>query len=444
MNTRSYLASKALLLTMVAAPAAILGGLAWDRHLNAPPTADVPNPTMPSPNATNTLLEASAQVVRTKDVDNAIASKPQPHEHAYTPAERANLVAANATALATVRRALGEPFENKPMRRFDQLLPELAKYRGLARLLLLESEVREANGDYAGAVDSNLDAIQLGVMVPRGGVVIHGLVGIACQAIGEKSIWKMIDHLNADQAAAAARRLETIDSQSVPYVETMRQEKWGTEASLVNELRHKSNYDLWREIAVMNGTDDSGSPKLSLGESFAVYQRLALISKQDVVDHYGRWMDAQIAAADQPYSLSPPKIASPSDPINQVIAPVMDQAQFKWCTTRLNNGLLTCALALRAYQARHGAYPADLAALVSDGLLTRVPADPFAPTKDSPFHYQQKADGTFLLYSVGPDGIDNGGAPVDLTKGNISNRNFLQKDDQGDWVYGVNTPHPSL
>lgn len=64
-------------------------------------------------------------------------------------------------------------------------------------------------------------------------------------------------------------------------------------------------------------------------------------------------------------------------------------------------------LALRCYQSSKGQPPARLEDIVPD-YLTRVPQDPF-PRHALVYHPQ----GTnWLLYSIGPDGVDNGGRPV--------------------------------
>jgi hypothetical protein len=60
--------------------------------------------------------------------------------------------------------------------------------------------------------------------------------------------------------------------------------------------------------------------------------------------------------------------------------------------------------ALAAYRADRGAYPADLAALVPKYLPT-MPEDPFS---GGPLRYKREESG-FLLYSVGPNGNDDGG-----------------------------------
>ena len=67
--------------------------------------------------------------------------------------------------------------------------------------------------------------------------------------------------------------------------------------------------------------------------------------------------------------------------------------------------LTITALALKRYQLRHGQYLADLSALVPE-FLASVPRD---PADGQPLRYRLKPDGTFLLYSIGEDGTDNGG-----------------------------------
>jgi hypothetical protein len=63
---------------------------------------------------------------------------------------------------------------------------------------------------------------------------------------------------------------------------------------------------------------------------------------------------------------------------------------------------------LAAYRADHRAYPASLNELAPK-YLTRLPCDSFS---DRPLHYQKQAAG-FLLYSVGPNGVDDGGRTYD-------------------------------
>jgi len=88
------------------------------------------------------------------------------------------------------------------------------------------------------------------------------------------------------------------------------------------------------------------------------------------------------------------------------------------------------AIALRRYQLRHGNYPPALDSLVPEFVST-VPLD---PVDGNPLHYRPKADKTFLLYSVGESGKDDGGDPS-LEKGVTSSSYKWQNPHALDWVW---------
>jgi hypothetical protein len=69
--------------------------------------------------------------------------------------------------------------------------------------------------------------------------------------------------------------------------------------------------------------------------------------------------------------------------------------------------LLQLELALRMYQHQHERYPKALDELAPNTLAT-LPLDPFS---GKPFLYRMSGD-SYVLYSVGPNGIDDGGALV--------------------------------
>jgi hypothetical protein len=74
--------------------------------------------------------------------------------------------------------------------------------------------------------------------------------------------------------------------------------------------------------------------------------------------------------------------------------------------------MLITALALKRYSLQHGRAPKSLESLVP-GFLPAVPIDGM---DGKPMRYRLIEDGTFLLYSVGEDGVDDGG-DCSLVKG---------------------------
>jgi hypothetical protein len=67
--------------------------------------------------------------------------------------------------------------------------------------------------------------------------------------------------------------------------------------------------------------------------------------------------------------------------------------------------MTVAAIALRRFELRHGRLASELAALVPE-FLAEIPRDYM---DGSPLRYHLNTDGTVTLYSVGEDGLDNGG-----------------------------------
>ena len=76
--------------------------------------------------------------------------------------------------------------------------------------------------------------------------------------------------------------------------------------------------------------------------------------------------------------------------------------------TETERQMTLAAIALKRYQLRHGTLPPSLEALVPELL----PAVPYDYMSAKPLGYRLKADGTYVLYSIGEDGKDDGGDPT--------------------------------
>jgi hypothetical protein len=92
--------------------------------------------------------------------------------------------------------------------------------------------------------------------------------------------------------------------------------------------------------------------------------------------------------------------------------------------------MIVTAVALKRYQLKHGNYPQTLDLLVPE-FVSAIPPD---PVDGKPLRYQPKADGTFLLYSVGENGVDDGGDPA-LEKGAESSSFNWLNPHALDWVW---------
>ena len=88
------------------------------------------------------------------------------------------------------------------------------------------------------------------------------------------------------------------------------------------------------------------------------------------------------------------------------------------------------AIALKRFELAHGNYPTNLNLLVPK-FISAVPRD---PVDGQPLRYHSKTNGTFLLYSVGENGVDDGGNPA-LEK-NVAGESFHWLNPHAlDWVW---------
>ena len=100
----------------------------------------------------------------------------------------------------------------------------------------------------------------------------------------------------------------------------------------------------------------------------------------------------------------------------------------KTASSEVARRLAITAIVLKRYQLRHGNYPSRLSETTPEFLAT-VPLD---PVDGQPLRYRLNPDGTFLLYSIGDDGVDDGGNPV--PSGFVANPNWYWQRGR-DWVW---------
>lgn len=93
--------------------------------------------------------------------------------------------------------------------------------------------------------------------------------------------------------------------------------------------------------------------------------------------------------------------------------------------------VVVAAIALKRFQLKHGNLPETLGELAPE-FFSSVPVDPY---DGKPLRYHPNADGTFLLYCVGEDGVDDGGDPT-LPAGIINHASiYWQNTHARDWVW---------
>lgn len=317
-------------------------------------------------------------------------------------------VALYAEVLTLVRQALHQECRIPTPSDFDEVLPYLADFRGLVRLLAMEAEVRRIEGNYAAAADSALDALRVGRDAATQRILLSGLVGIACEAIAFASLDETIPGLSAAECRSVAARLLEIEKTRVPVAE------W-----LIGEEPIARRY--FKQIVIDPKKREEllaqlkEQPQLAPGAE-KVLEELGPKGWEDI----GKTYEALRQYAALPRSKRPAEPAVPDNTFMKMIVPSVSIVVFKADQSLTAYHLHETELAVRAYLLENQRLPESLTALVPE-YLPAVPSDPFG---DGPVRVRASTN-CLLIYSVGPDGVDDGGRrhegdfPTPNSKGDI-------------------------
>ncbi|MFN3648921.1 MAG: hypothetical protein ACK47B_04995 [Armatimonadota bacterium] len=302
-------------------------------------------------------------------------------------------------ALQRLRDGFPHEYRNPPVLSFTQPFPELAQFRVLGRGLVLTGLAAERAGRSDEAARAYVDCLRLGADVPRGGTLIHGLVGVSIQQMALPRLEALADRLDARTARRLAAELARVDRESIPFDQTLAAERDAGIAGAYELLQGKHGaVPGWSSLRMLSGQ----TTPPTLPERWMEVQ-FAFTPKARVLHDYRAYYDALIAEARKPYGTraSPP---IPEDAFNRSLAPTFISAHLRFEERDAVCRVIQSRLALRAYRLERGVSPTRLEQLVPR-YLPSVPRDPFGTGAllYSPRGLEAQ------VYSRGPDGDDDGG-----------------------------------
>jgi len=398
----------------------------WN-SINTPPQVDIPMPALPHPNGYDYFRRAGAAYV--KDIDgvdeitngwDGISDNTYRNHKKYPLAAKKAWLKQNAKAFQLLREGLKYPALHPRTRSFSDVGPAEIEYRALGRALAVESHVRAAGGNWNGAVQSLLDDYQFGNQIARGGPLNIGLVSGDIETRSLYELSHLIPHTNAPTAKMAAAGMEKVYEQRYPFYKMLEEEKWLILDSKLQLMESPS----WRTRLVQDF-------KLPLSD----YPKIYTLSKRQLISDLTQSMNAAIDNAQRPYTQQRP-IPATDDPL---VALLLPGCKFlRWSCARQNVFAVEfmTMYALRAYKMDTGHYPENLKALVPT-YLHKIPIDPFDGI--NPLHYQLQGK-KYLLWSIGPDGVDNHATPIfnNLDEDAVSAQyQLLDPKSKGDVVAGI-------
>jgi len=382
----------------------LLAGTALYFYRNRAPSFDLPEPTMPVPNAYQAFIRAGEQAQRLphkSPYDLEAAGQAQ----RLTPASLAAFHRDAAPVLALVRRALGEPYHVPPDRSASPaLMLNNYLFVRLEHVIAGEAIYYERAGQPDRAMDTLLDGLELAVTIPRGGTLLPGLVGAACETVCDDQIEPLLPRLSPAELARAAAHLERIEARRTAFADTLTEEAdlmTARQQSFLQEIQGLKIYDTARELA---GVEHRHTPTWGQFRQIAGF---CLADKPAMVQANRDYLLALAAEARKPYT-GPSRQRVPDN----LLAPAADTFQTgrdRFLTCQAVAAILRTEIALLRFHAAHGRYPDQLTQLVP-AFLPSVPADPFGGGAGVPLRYRRAADGkSFLLYSLGAGLQDHGG-----------------------------------
>lgn len=371
-----------------------------------PVVAIAPRGAVPSPNGFDLYLAAKRAVVHPKPfIDpnsdgDVLQISPAEKRQRYSLERRLKWERESAKGWALFEQAKRARSLHPLKRSLHARWPDYAGLRQLARDKIALANTRLLQGRANEALENDLDIVQMGHDIQRGGSLFPMLVGEAISAIGVGAVWHtnpsgnfdakhfgitedVTERLNATEARLGARRLEELLKTRPRFSAILREDIAVTQVQWLQ---------LWDKPALQAGQTKSvfsfPAPRESQSEKFALYNRAAQAFLQRAdrpVGAVGSWPDLQLNVQ-AISSYSPRRYA-----LDYACAQAREQQ-------------LMLRLALRSFKLEHGHAPTKLVELVPR-YLKQVPVDPFGAGEA--WRFQNGA-----AWSIGPDGKNNGGQPI--------------------------------
>jgi hypothetical protein len=431
----------------------LLIGAGWHTYLNAPASYVVTPPTLPAENAYDGIL-AAAKLAKgvphlERDGDHYIISPrpgtPKPWDPPAPPLTEEQIVAleraAVAKALAKNQKAIRAYREAVAHPLVTPLIPDEDTKVWQARnqtwyqarrtgrdLLVADMWQCQQAADWRGTADAANALYRYETVAPSTFSEATNAMAALRDAAGRLAPRERRPVVAALEATLATRPsfASRLDAHR-PY----------RMADLLDQLRQQSTwgspYYFRIGLAFPNVEPTPLEDRSACQNLWAAFT----IPNRAVPGNMDRYLKACVDAARKPISAHPAFPQPPSDYFcyRAYHWTRWDLKYLGYVFTEFQQQGALLSLCLDGYRTEHKAYPANLQALVDDGWIAHIPTDPI--TQADTLLYRKTADG-FVLYSRGPDGIDNNGTAIKNVALYELERRRVYVDSTGDVVYGVN------
>jgi hypothetical protein len=381
-------------------------------EVNSVYLATLPAITSDNQNAAPLYEKAFASLRESREEEKTVHNPPTGNNDTFDPNEPATVafLSHQAATIALLRRAAA-----LPGCRFDQdlgeldintMLPELNSTRNAANLLNLHAREEVARGHVASAIDDAIAIKRMSRQLGQRPLVISGLVGIGIDALGDATLEIALPAVT-NPAELSDLHLEELPSAGRMFQQCLRgEERWGL--TLYGNMPPSMETPVNRDLPLQVGLSPRGLQGAFVRVFYLnsdAYVRLLENAQNLVVQPYFK-------ARDGWSHLNGP--GSGNDLLASMVFPAISR-MFETCAiAEANDACAQTAVAMTRYRLVHGTLPLRLNDLVP-AYLDTVPIDPF---DGKPLRLIVKSDRS-IIYSIGPNGLDNGGVKIDRGKGDV-------------------------
>ncbi len=325
------------------------------------------------------------------------------------PAPLRNYALAYKESLPAIK--LMESALNKPcLAQSDRSLLSFTNMRGyehlrnLARVVCDDAEYFSLTGHPYQAIQLRLEGMKMGVMTANGGGLLPHLVSMAVEAICRLNMEKDIPKLTANQYAKVEKEFQIIQRKQPPFSDIIREEGNNFISQLIQAFKIDNKRGEMKDVmsCIALGLK-SHSVTIAIREIFQS-KKVMLLQDQG---YFNTLTQETTQSYHKPLFTKPPGNA-----YMQILDPdnLFGQVWQKYTLNSACDTLEQTETAIYWYLRKTGRFPHSLRKLVPR-YLPSIPEDPF--NYDKPLIYRLNSKGeSFLLYSVGPDQVDNGGKPM--------------------------------
>jgi|GEM_PF-3105702 hypothetical protein len=440
---------------------AAAGAAKWNSTI-MPEDTNIHIPAAPAVNAKDYFSQAAQMLQRVTPQPAAGEPDSSPSVSgdipSLTDSQKDQLVSRMMPAIGKLEEGLKLPYVGDVAAPSKIAFSEKQEDLRLANALETVGRDRQKHGDLLGATRYYLDSIEMGTVTAHDSSPSDVSTGIECSAQGRKALAGVLKRLSYPQSLSVLTRLEQIDQEHVTPCDAVVTDKLFVQKMLLDDFHGDWHEELLKDLGAQ------AHWPFDFIDSLAYKTE----SPRTIYDSFTKHMNNLAASAQRPWS-DRPQVSTQGIRLDSSfwsitddwpdIMPMPDFSYGPFCINAdtMADRILEQQIALHAYQVKHGNYPQTLHELVPE-ILKQLPIDPFSdgqifhyrysvswatltgklPPGAHISHYQNSPNG-YLLYSVGPDGIDNGGQPLVRSLDGVSSLNSLaDPTEKGDYVAGVN------